>query len=79
MTPNEAATVPAEAATLHGVRSTAAPAHRPTDALNSTATRASAETPIQTASSTSTWNSPPILRNRFANRSDPNPTNEGRA
>jgi len=77
MTPNEAATVPTDAATLHAIRSTAAPAHRPTAALNSTATRVSAETPIQTASSTPTWNAPPILRDRFVNRSGPNPSNEG--
>jgi len=71
MTPNEAATVPTEPATLHTVRSTAAPAHRPTAALNSTATNVSAETSIQTANSTSTWNAPPTPRNRFAKRSGP--------
>ena len=76
MTPNEAATVPTEPATLHTVRSTAAPAHRPTAALNSTATNVSAETSIQTANSTSTWNAPPTPRNRFAKRSGPDLTIE---
>ena len=68
MTPNKAATVPTEAATLHIIRSTAAPAYRPTAAVNSTATHASAETSIQSANSTSTWNAPPTPRNGLAKR-----------
>src|SRR5229473_1552257 len=76
MTPNEAATVPTEAATLHTVRSTASPTHRRSAPLNCTATRVSAETPFGTASSTLTWNTPPIPRNRFANRSGPDSTIE---
>jgi hypothetical protein len=59
---------PTEAATLHTVRSTAA--------INSTATHVSAETSIQSATSTSAWNAPPTPRNRLAKRSGPDWTIE---
>jgi len=77
MTPNEAATVPTVAEILYDFRSTTDPEHSRTTSFNSSATCVFAETPIETASSTSTWNTPPTLCNRVAERSGPDSTNEG--